>query len=92
MPMTEDEKREAVMVAEAIGPVQIAETLEDLIARERTLLDASSDPELRAITLHNIAVLTAACSGYREAARQALSQAKKAGDGEERGGVDEDPG
>lgn len=96
--MTEDEKREAVMLAENLGPVQIAETLEDLIVRERELLDATADPEMRAITLHNVAVLTAACAGYQEAARgleaqaeAALAKTKEGGDGEEAGGVDEDP-
>ncbi len=90
--MTEDEKREAVAVAESIGPVQIAETLEDLIARERTLLDATVDPEMRAIVLHNVAVLTAACSGYQQAARAyeaaaeaALAQAEERGEGQEPG-------
>lgn len=93
MPMTEDEKREAVVIAENLGPVQISETLEDLIARERGLLDATSDPDMRAITLHNIAVLTAACAGYMEAAKNfldQLAQAKERCDGEKPGGVDED--
>ncbi len=90
--MTEDEKREAVAVAESIGPVQIAETLEDLIARERTLLDATTDPEMRAIVLHNVAVLTAACSGYQQAARTyeaaaeaALAQTEERSEGQEPG-------
>jgi hypothetical protein len=91
--MTEEERAEAVMLAESIGPVQIAETLEDLIARERSLLDTPMDADLRAITLHNIAVLTAACAGYKEAAKgfeEALAQAKKARDDGEGEGVDED--
>jgi hypothetical protein len=93
MPMTEDEKAEAVMLAESLGPVQIAETLEDLIARERALLDTPMDADLRAITLHNVAVLTAACAGYQQAAKSfldALAKAKQAGDDGEGGGVDED--
>lgn len=90
MPMTEDEKAEAVMVAESLGPVQIAETLEDLIARERSILDTPIDADLRAITLHNIAVLTAACAGYQDAARSfqdALAKAKQARDDGEGLGV-----
>lgn len=76
MQMTEEEKKEAVAVAESIGPVQIAETLEDLIAREKTLLDATEDPEMRAIVLHNVAILTAACAGYQESARNFEAAAK----------------
>ena len=94
MPMTEDEKREALLIAEGIGPVQICETLEDLVARERSLLDRPMDPDMRAITLHNIAVLTAACSGYTESARRfrdASAQAEKARNDGEGDGVDEDP-
>lgn len=91
--MTEDEKAEAIMIAESIGPVQIAETLEDLIARERSILDTPMDADLRAITLHNIAVLTAACAGYQDAARSfqdALAKAKQARDDGEGLGVDAD--
>lgn len=91
MPMTDDERREALVLAESLGPIQIAETLEDLIVRERALLDATEDEEMRAITLHNMAVLTAACAGYREAAEKAgLPQAEQAHQDVERGGVDGD--
>lgn len=92
--MTEEEKREAVMIAESIGPALVAETLEDLIARERSLLETPMDSDMRAITLHNIAVLTAACSGYQEAAKkqqEALAKPEQGGEGEEAPGVDEDP-
>lgn len=93
MGMTEAEKEEAVMLAESLGPVQIAETLEDLIARERSLLEAPLDHEMRAITLHNIAVLTAACAGYQEAAKSflaALAKAEQAGNDGEGDAVDAD--
>jgi hypothetical protein len=92
--MTEEEKREALVIAESIGPVQIFETLQDLIARERSLLETPMDRDMRAITLHNLAVLTAACAGYEEAAKkfnEALSKAKQARDDGEGTGVDEDP-
>jgi hypothetical protein len=68
--MTEEEKKEALIIAEGLGPVQICETLEDLVARERSLLDHPMDADMRAITLHNIAVLTAACAGYQESSRR----------------------
>ena len=93
MGMTEEDKSEAVMLAESLGPVQIAETLEDLIARERALLDMPMDADLRAITLHNVAVLTAACAGYQQAAKNfldALAKAEQARDDGEGEGVDVD--
>lgn len=70
MPMTEEEKREALLLAESLGAMQIAETLEDLVAREKALLEAPMDDDIRAITLHNISVLTAACAGYQELAKK----------------------
>lgn len=94
MPMTEDEKREALVIAESIGPVQIAETLEDLIARERSLLDTPMDSDMRAITMHNIAILTAACAGYQEAANKfqdALAKSEQGGDDGKAPGVDPNP-
>lgn len=93
--MTEEELKDAVGVAEALLPQQISETLEDLIARERSLLDATQDSDMRAITLHNIAVLTAACHGYAEAAKQHAfksAEPEKAGKDAEGLGVDEDAG
>lgn len=92
--MTEDEKREAVMIAESLGPSHIAETLEDLIARERTLLETPMDGDMRAIVLHNVAVLTAACSGYQEAAKkqkEMLAKPEEGGDGGEATGLDKNP-
>lgn len=92
--MTEEEKKEALLIAESLGPVQICETLEDLVARERSLLERPLDPDMRAITLHNIAVLTAACAGYVEAARKfrdASAQAEQARHDREGDGVDKDP-
>lgn len=92
--MTEEEKREALILAESLGPVQIFETLQDLIARERELLERPMGSEIRAITLHNIAVLTAACAGYETAAsrfEEASAQAKQACDDGKSHGVDEDP-
>jgi hypothetical protein len=94
MPMTEEEKREALVIAESIGPVQIFETLQDLISRERSLLETPMDGDMRAITLHNLAVLTAACAGYETAANkfnEDLAKAKQPGDDGEGTGVDEDP-
>ncbi len=56
------------------------------------LLDATTDPEMRAIVLHNVAVLTAACSGYQQAARTyeaaaeaALAQTEERSEGQEPG-------
>jgi hypothetical protein len=94
MPMTEDEKKEALIIAEGLGPVQICETLEDLVVRERSLLERPMDPDMRSITLHNVAVLTAACAGYAEGARkfrEASAQAEKPRDDGKGDRVDEDP-
>ena len=94
MPMTEEEKREALVIAESIGPVQIVETLQDLVFRERSLLETPMDEDMRSITLHNLAVLTAACAGYEEAARkfnESLAKAEKPCDDGEGTRVDEDP-
>lgn len=93
--MTDEEIKDAVAVAEALLPGQISETLEDMIVRERSLLDALSDPDMRAITLHNIAVLTAACQGYAEAAKRATfksAEPKEGGEDSEGLGVDNDAG
>lgn len=93
--MTEEEKEDAVAVAGALLPGQISETLEDLIVRERSLLDVTNDPDLRAITLHNIAVLTAACHGYAEAAKREGFKSPEAEQGRQDAeglGIDGDPG
>ena len=68
--MEEADKQDVVAVAMTISPDHIVETLKDLIVRERALLDGLVDEDLRLITLHNIAVLTAACAGYEKAVLQ----------------------
>jgi hypothetical protein len=67
MPLTDEEKREILSFSELLSPVQIKETLEDLIVREKKLLDLPLDKDMKEITIHNIAVLVAACAGYEAA-------------------------
>ena len=61
--VTPEEQADILKLAEGMPNSAIVETLQDLIEREKGLLDPlGQDPEMREITLHNIACLAAAAS------------------------------
>ena len=69
--LPEDIKKDILEIAGKLGPIQIAEGLEDLIVREKHLLMSENlDPETKAIVMHGLSVLTAATLGYQQAAEE----------------------
>lgn len=67
--ITPHESEELLKIVNGLKPEQITEGLEELAKRERELLasELGQDPELREITLWNIAVLCAAAERLTKA-------------------------
>jgi len=77
--LPEEVKKDILEIAEKLGPIQIAEGLEDLIVREKSLLiNGNLDEESRAIVIHGLSILTAATLGYQQAAEEFNQKLKKA--------------
>lgn len=69
--LPDDVKKDILEISGGLGPIQIAEGLEDLIVREKYLLiNGDLDPEEKAIVMHRLSVLTAATLGYLQAANE----------------------
>jgi hypothetical protein len=69
--LPEDVKKDVLEIAGKLGPIQIAEGLKDLIVREKNLfMNEDLDDESRSIVMHGLSVLTAATSGYEQAAEE----------------------
>ena len=60
--MTSEERTESLKVAEGLTNLMIVAALDDMLEREKLVLDHSigNDPEAREIIIHNITCLAAA--------------------------------
>jgi hypothetical protein len=77
MELNPKENERIVDLVHSLSMSQISETLEDLAKREKQLVETiQDDPEMREITIWNIAVLCAAAGKFSEIIDATLQDSK----------------